>query len=468
MKQRILPLLLLLSSCILSAETLTDTQGRSIQVDILKVGNDSVSVRRADGVEFDIPLSRLDSASQELVRAQPTNSESSKEAFDYAQLNDLLGIELWSDANLWDDAPQEVAYRLNWPQESKTKSQSSFRVYFKKRSPIAGAIPYTAVLYGQNGKVDYISIMFANKGDSVTLDLIDNERKALKVVNEAIESDSEQIENSLAALGKPKRQSSKGGKAMKERALRWDAGNNSILLAAVEDEYLALRIMPPELADQRGRPEKINNTGAKKAAAANVQESDFGDVTIDNIPMVDQGPKGYCVPATLERCLRYMGIRADMYALAMAGSTEIGGGTYISSIIEGTADYVRSSGRQFQQISGDVSVDSVSKYIDNGQPVLWAMYSTHEYNLIVNAITKARMKATDRKEWEKSRAALLKKSPKLKTDAESGHVCLIVGYNEDTGELAVSDSWGPEYELRWITEDEAQDISQGGIFVIDF
>ena len=58
--------------------------------------------------------------------------------------------------------------------------------------------------------MDYISIMFANKGDSVTLDLIDNERKALKAVNAAIESDSKEIQTTLAVLGAP------GARATKE------------------------------------------------------------------------------------------------------------------------------------------------------------------------------------------------------------------------------------------------------------
>ena len=32
------------------------------------------------------------------------------------------------------------------------------------------------------------------------------------------------------------------------------------------------------------------------------------NVVVTDIPMVDQGPKGYCVPATWERYLRYLGI----------------------------------------------------------------------------------------------------------------------------------------------------------------
>ncbi len=460
-------------SCL--AETLTDIKGRSIEVEILGIGSKAVEVRRADGVRFKIPLTQLSEADRQRLKERgeslvpdPGSNPSGNTASIFKQLNQQLGLELWSDNNLWDDAPHDVAYRLGWPQESKTAHQSSFRVYFKKKSPIGGAVPYTAVLYGQNGKVDYISIMFANKGDSITFDLIDNERKALKAVNEAIDSDNEKLEVSLSVFGSPDRQSTGSGKAMKERVLRWDIGNSSLLLAAVEDEYLALRIMPQELADLRGRPEKTNNTQAKKIASANLNSNAFGDVLIENIPMVDQGPKGYCVPATLERCLRYMGIRADMYALAMAGNTGIGGGTYMSNIIEGTSGFVRRAGRQMQEINSDASVRGIRKYIENGQPVLWTMYSTNEYNMIANAITRQRMKADEPKAWKKTLSELIKKSPKLEEDIDRGHICLIVGFNDYTGELAVSDSWGPEYELRWISEDEAKDISAGYFYVIDF
>ncbi|GDY18595.1 hypothetical protein LBMAG55_19180 [Verrucomicrobiota bacterium] len=54
--------------------------------------------------------------------------------------------------------------------------------------------------------------------------------------------------------------------------------------------------------------------------------------------MVNQGPKGYCVPATWERVLRYMGIPADMYVLAMVGQSGAGGGTSLSTLAAGVRD----------------------------------------------------------------------------------------------------------------------------------
>lgn len=49
-----------------------------------------------------------------------------------------------------------------------------------------------------------------------------------------------------------------------------------------------------------------------------------GDKWITSVPMVDQGPKGYCAVATGERVLRYYGKDADQHELAQACQTEDG------------------------------------------------------------------------------------------------------------------------------------------------
>jgi hypothetical protein len=48
----------------------------------------------------------------------------------------------------------------------------------------------------------------------------------------------------------------------------------------------------------------------------------------------------------------------------------------------------------------------------------------------------------------------------------NGHVCLLIGCNRKTGELATSDSWGPEFAERWITLEEARALSQGDLGAI--
>lgn len=450
---------------IVAGKILTDTEERSIEVDILEVGEDSVEVRRADGFIFDIPFSKLSAESKESLLRE---SKPKKDSLNIEKLNALLQLELWKDSNLWDDPVDEVAKRLGWPRESKTATQSSYRVYFGGESPIAGTRPYTAVLYGQNGKVDYLSIMFANKGDSVRSSQVADIDDALDAINEAIEADETTITSRLETLGDSQNEIGGISRGMKERANRWDEGNTSFWLATVKDEYIALRIMPPELADNWGKPEYQGDESVRKAAAANVTENEFGDVLIQNIPMVNQGPKGYCVPATMERYLRYMGIRADMYTLAMAGSTIIGGGTILSELIEGTSAYVRRSSRDLEIISDEISIRTVSKYIDNGQPLMWTMFSTRGYNALAETITKQRKGETDYKEWRKKLRKILRDTPPLYQDRSTAHICLIIGYNDKTDEIAVSDSWGPRFERRWISIDEANAVSQGNFYLIDF
>lgn len=468
MKLPIIQICLALATGTLFGTTLTDTQGRSIEVEILEVRTDSVEVRRADGYKFNIPFSSLNEASTNLLLEKRKGSEAQEVDFDFTSLNEILGLKLWKDPDLWDDPANKVARRLGWPQESKTTTQSSYRIYFgKEKKPIAGARPHTAVLYGKEGKVDYISIMFANKGDSVGQEDVTDIDEAFDRVNEAIETDEEALRASFETLGEPEREVG-GSRDMKERALRWDADNTAFWLAAVEDEYIALRIMPPELADNWGRVENRSDATVRNAAKANVVENELGDVLITNIPMVNQGPKGYCVPATMERCLRYMGIRADMYTLAMAGRTIIGGGTYVGDLIEGTSSYVRRSSRKMREFSGDLSIRKVRGYIDDGQPVIWSMSSTKAYNNLANTITKARRGQADPKEWRSTLNEILRDAPDLQVLSGYGHVCLIVGYNDITDEIAVSDSWGPSYELRWISEDEAAKVSNGKFYVVDF
>ena len=89
--------------------------------------------------------------------------------------------------------------------------------------------------------------------------------------------------------------------------------------------------------------------------------------------MVNQGPKGYCVPATFERYLRYMQISADMYILAMAGQTQIGGGTSVASIIDSIDGYIASQNRSLKEYKTSLDIRTVKKHIDKGLPIMWTM-----------------------------------------------------------------------------------------------
>ena len=45
---------------------------------------------------------------------------------------------------------------------------------------------------------------------------------------------------------------------------------------------------------------------------------------------------------------------------------------------------------------------------------------------------------------------------------QQGYSCLVTGYNERTGEIAVSNPWGPAYNEGWLTQEEIQAVNQTG------
>ncbi|GDY18594.1 hypothetical protein LBMAG55_19170 [Verrucomicrobiota bacterium] len=96
------------------------------------------------------------------------------------------------------------------------------------------------------------------------------------------------------------------------------------------------------------------------------------------------------------------------------------------------------------------------------------MYSTEDNNQLADARTRTRGAATDAAAWKKTLAESRKGQKPLKPEREKGHVCMIIGYNKETGEIAVSDSWGPKFEERWVLGSEAAQVSQGEMMVIGF
>ena len=147
-----------------------------------------------------------------------------------------------------------------------------------------------------------------------------------KILDGWIERDKEQIIQKMESLlGKSRRQNYGQGSA-KRKVSRWDWSGHSFILSIAEGYFVTLAVETIEQANARGKARKVADIHIRRVRRTNVEKRGNGDVVIRNIPIVDQGPKGYCVPATFERCMRYMEVPADMYLFAMAGSTGLGGG----------------------------------------------------------------------------------------------------------------------------------------------
>ena len=166
--------------------------------------------------------------------------------------------------------------------------------------------------------------------------------------------------------------------------------------------------------------------------------------------------------------MRYMGIPADMYILAMAGDTGAGGGTNIRAIADGARQAITRGGRQLVFEQGKINTLNIKKCVSRGIPMMWAVFVDRELDGSLSARTAERATMTDPAQWKTRIAEARKAAKKIVNDPQGGHVRMIIGYNEATDEIAFSDSWGPGAAERWMTQEEAQAISQGGYQFINF
>ena len=453
--------------------TLLNSQGVELEASILSVQEDGVQVKRlSDGREFFIPYTSLSGEDQSYFKEQLTNPHtgsgdtSADESAAYSsditaeQINAVLGMKLLGEGSWSKDTVDVVASRLSLNKESEVENEKTYRSYFLGGKSLVDAVAYTMNLLGKNNRPLLLSVVFANKGDfsprtdDPAKELAENTRRDEKKISGALTD----------LLGEPARQSFGGG-GSKERVDRWDWLDMSFLLAAEEGEYVTLRVMSRKMADAGGQPPRITAKEMKIRAEKNVTKRENGDVIISNIPMVDQGPKGYCVPATFERYMRYLQIPADMYMIAMSGETQIGGGTNMEKVMDGMKRSVSRYGRALKEMKSSLDERAVSRFIDAGLPLMWTMYSTETFNNLANTQTQKR---ANWDAWLTESRDLAREASSLPKIEDGHHILMIVGYNTRTGEIAVSDSWGPQFEERWILLEQAKAFDQGSFYYIDF
>ena len=246
-------------------------------------------------------------------------------------MNETLGQSLFKDGLLWDDDPKEVGKRLGWPIESSTENSVSFRYYASPTYSLLGARPYSAALYGSSEKASGLSVVFANKGDCFasagTAEAHFKEGRSRKIPRFCSSGSSETRNRSRKHW--KRHWASRGGKITDRvpPSAKFLVGTGLGIVFCFplpRVSSLALQSNPSRLLIPAASPKKLRICTSAGCTGQSVDNRANGDTVIRNIPMVDQGPKGYCVPATFERCMRYMEIPADMYLLAMAGSTGLG------------------------------------------------------------------------------------------------------------------------------------------------
>jgi hypothetical protein len=257
-------------------------------------------------------------------------------------------------------------------------------------------------------------------------------------------------------LGKPRFQALKRGK--RQRVRRWDWKDTAFLLDARDGEFVILRIEPAARADRADAGKRVSDADIKKKIAGNVLRINNGDVRLKNIPMVDQGLKGYCAVATAERILRYYGIRVDSHELAQIAATDKVRGTSWGSMMQAIEKVANRNHRSLRFIGKQPSARTVQRYIDKGIPLIWGLFATREMEMAVRRRAADRYRMTDPADWKKRLREEFRATRRIRPNRTRGHARLIVGYNRATGEIAYSDSWGQSAPV-WIADKEAQILS---------
>lgn len=433
----------------------TNAQGETFDAEVVWVNEDEeVKLKTLDGETSIVPFSTFSAEDQNhLEELLFRKIHGEPHPVSWEKMNEIFGLTIWKDVYLWDDPTESAAQRMNLRKESKTDFMENHRAYPLGEKKVLQEPVYTAVLYGGKKYAESLCFVFLNQGDIELPEEMSDE--FIEKMADDIEASGMQVHDTLVTvLGEPDRDSIGKG-LMREKVWRWDWNGHAILLTMQEGKYAMLRILSVDRADRSGKVEKINSRKLRERMQSCVARRKNGDVIIQNIPMIDQGPKGYCSPATWERYLRYLGIPADMYQLANVGNTGIGGGTYTEEMIDATDGLLSFNGRKLEKVDDPLEIETLTEYIDAGMPVMWSFASSALFQVTTTLNTARRNGLEIDKE----------KIPDMNA-GYGGHICLIIGYNETTGEVAISDSWGPEFSERWFPVTLTDKIPFGNMSII--
>ncbi len=258
------------------------------------------------------------------------------------------------------------------------------------------------VAFGGDGRLDRLSVSLFNKGDAGSL---------------ATDEEAFAAVGSLPFFSGAKPAAVVGdGRGKTIACYDWADENLSaearIGLSSPTGLSRRVEYVTVELA--RNRPRET--TQASPVPAENLRR-EGSTLFIDGIPMVQQGQKGYCAPATLARVLRYYGIETDMHELALLLETDAGGGTRVNAAFPSLTRVAREAGlvrTDYWRIGAEKPAPeafarAIRDCIDRGYPLVWAVSRTFP--------------------WDGS-------------GEQGGHMRLVVGYDAAQDTLVYSDSWG--------------------------
>jgi hypothetical protein len=359
------------------------------------------------------------------------------EAVDHA-LNDIVGFHLFQRDGDGRGNESLLRHRDGWAIESRENGKSSYRKYSEGEETSIGGRVFSRNAVFSDGELEKVTIVLSNKGDS---------RERGSKLNVLIREDFSRLERGISSLlgaGSPHVDRSGG---IGESGRKWTYRDFSLFLTQQSGVYVRFSVFAKGAMERSRELDSV----IRAKNLSRVERRSNGDVILSDFPMIDQGRKGYCVPASWARVLSFMGVSADMYSLGAATLSETGG-TDILKAAAVAAEVARNGGRKVSFPSLKPTIREISTHIDKGVPILWAMVYS-------DAFAQRGGRFSGRGE---------RGSGRLKKQGGEPHLCIIIGYNVNSGEVAITDSWGSDHRERWYREIDVQDVSLGKFYTVEY
>lgn len=323
-----------------------------------------------------------------------------------------------------------------------------------------------------------LQAMLYNKGDDGA---IDNDS-----FNDTVTNARNAIDALTGIRGKSRR-SGKNESAVKLKAWEWKWENGIIRLetssSGKKDNFEAEFVRLVMAADTKSlNAGGTRDTVSKTELRGSITTEDDGTVWLKGIPMIDQGDKGYCMPATLARIFAFYGMdKVDQHALAAVCDSGAGGGTTTSGMERAMQDVCKKFKTKFIIIDDYVTnlksaLNSYNKFAKRADKSPLGLYDDVFGQADPAVLRKARAgKNAQINKWFKDikksidsgspviwlvMVGIYQEEIPLPQD-RGGHARLIIGYNLKKQTIIYTDSWGAAHARKTIPVADAIGMTMG-------
>jgi hypothetical protein len=350
-----------------------------------------------------------------------------------------------------------------WLTQDRTRAKMSRKLYGNVEMNLTafdGQVPVQEVIVDfVDGQLNLISASIYNRADSgaiTTEQFSERFKTAGKVMGEIL-------------VARPQQRKADAKNGLLTEGYSWYSQATGVALLECNEgalgtgdrEFLRLRMARPNAKGSLAASLLHTRGGAAAKLGdlpKNIKKEDNGDILISNMPMVDQGDKGYCVVATVQRVFEYYGIGADMHQIAQISDADPQRGTSTLTMAKelDKIDYrfktrldIIGMGQPLTEVKEEKGeyyvgkpvderkfLKAINSNVDKGLPLLWSL-ELGRYPEI----------------------------PQLSPQTAGGHMRMIIGYNEKAQEIIFTDSWGAKHEAKRMKMSDAYKASHG-LFVL--